>query len=151
MASMQASPWLPELEVTKKSPCAIFFSWSSSGLYIYEDKNNKIRNERVSSRPHPHLPLCHFGQFAVSPSQLEAACSLLLKDVEYWLGVGDRVKRSSKKKTFACSIFKKRVQGTMDDIAGEATTLGCLDFINWWKCNMKKPRNLESLLFFLRT
>ena len=101
--------------------------------------------------PRPHLPLCHFGQFAVSPSQLEAACPLLLKDVEYWLGVGDRVKRSSKKKTFACSIFKKRVQGTMDDIAGEATTLGCLDFLDWWKYNVKKPRILESWLILLRT
>ena len=55
MASMQANPWLPELEVTKKSPFAIFFSRSSPGLYIYENKKNKIRNERLSSSSPPSV------------------------------------------------------------------------------------------------
>ena len=39
--------------------------------------------------PRSHLPLCHFGQLAVSPSQLEAACPLLLKDVQYWSRVAE--------------------------------------------------------------
>ena len=45
--------------------------------------------------PRSHLPLCHFGQLAVSPSQLEAACPLFLNDVSW-----RQSKKELKKKDF---------------------------------------------------
>ena len=113
MASMQASPWLPELEVTKKSPCAIFFSGSSSGLDIYEDENNKIRNEGVSSSSPPSVsfwttccePLATWSCLSAAPE----GCSILVSSC--W--VGDRVKRSSKKKNFC--LFHLEEESARDD------------------------------------
>ena len=51
----------------------------------------KMKTTRLEMNvcPRSHLPLCHFGQLAVSPSQLEAACPLLLKDVQYWSRVAE--------------------------------------------------------------
>ena len=109
MASLQASPWFPELDVTKKSSWTAFLSSLFSYLYFYTRESTRansgawLRKEVLSEQQRPevkvpqimaekikvsHLSLLHFWQFAVSPSQLEAASSLLLKrwNVEFYSG-----------------------------------------------------------------